>query len=120
MSKPLFGLLIGGILGIFDGLSALMYPETAPLITGIVIGSTVKGLVGGVLTGFILFKIRSMPLAILVGLLIGAFFAFLVAMQPTEGKYYFVEIMIPGSIMGAIVGFATQKYGRDRKTSAQA
>lgn len=32
--------------------------------------------------------------------------------NPETGKAYFWEILIPGSICGAIVGFATQRYGR--------
>src|ERR1041384_2271511 len=53
MNKPVLGLLIGGFLGIFDGLSALLSaPETRPEIVGIVIGSTFKGLVVGVLAGW--------------------------------------------------------------------
>jgi putative effector of murein hydrolase LrgA (UPF0299 family) len=42
-------------------------------------------------------------------LLVGAFLAFLVAYM--QGKYY-LEIMLPGSIAGMLVGFATQKYGQ--------
>ncbi|MFN7998061.1 MAG: hypothetical protein U0Q18_30855 [Bryobacteraceae bacterium] len=45
MNKPLFGLVLGGILGIFDGLTAWFTPEARPQIVTIVIGSTVKGLV---------------------------------------------------------------------------
>jgi hypothetical protein len=42
MNKPVFGMLLGGFLGIFDGLSALVSaPQTRPEIVGIVIGSTI-------------------------------------------------------------------------------
>jgi hypothetical protein len=37
---------------------------------------------------------------------------FALGVDPTTGKRYFWEIMIPGSIVGLIVGYATQKYGR--------
>jgi hypothetical protein len=113
MSKPLFGLLLGGFLGIFDGLSAwFSTPEVRPLIVGIVIGSTFKGLLAGVLIGLFARKVRSLPLGIGVGLLVGAFFAYLIAMQPNEqGGHYYWEIMLPGSILGMIVGYATQKHG---------
>jgi hypothetical protein len=113
MSKTLLGLILGGILGIFDGLTALVSaPEVAPQIVGIVIGSCVKGLVVGALVGYFARKVDSLPLGILVGVVAGLFFAYLVAMQPEpDGKHYYWEIMLPGAIVGAIVGFATQRYG---------
>ena len=113
MNKPIFGLILGGILGIFDGLTALISaPETAPQIVEIVIGSTFKGLLAGVLIGWFAKKVHSIPAGLLVGLAIGAFFAFLVAAMPTpEGKHYYWEIILPGSVLGLIVGYATQKYG---------
>ena len=113
MSKPVLGLILGAILGIFDGLSALLSaPEVAPGIVGIVIGSTFKGLVVGVLAGWFARKVRSLRAGILFGLAVGAFFAFLIAAipQPT-GEHYWWEIMLPGSVLGLIVGYATQRYG---------
>ena len=109
MNKPLLGLILGGILGVFDGLTALVSaPETAPDIVGIVIGSTFKGLLAGVLIGWFAKNVHSLPLGLLVGLLIGAFFAYLVAAM---GDQYYWEIMLPGSVLGLIVGYATQRYG---------
>jgi hypothetical protein len=44
-------MLLGGVLGIFDGLSALLSaPQAAPIIVGIVIGSTFKGVIVGLAT----------------------------------------------------------------------
>lgn len=112
MSKPLLGLLLGGVLGIFDGLTALFYPEVASQIMGIVIGSTIKGLIAGVCIGFFARKVNSLPLGILFGLLVGAVLAFAVAAMPNpQGKHYYFEIMLPGSLVGLIVGFATQRFG---------
>jgi hypothetical protein len=113
MSKPILGLLLGGILGIFDGLSALISaPETAPGIVDIVIGSTVKGLIAGVLIGWFSKKVDSMPLALAFGLLVGAALAGLVVwLQVAMGQPAYVwEIVLPGSIVGLIVGFATQRW----------
>jgi len=45
MSKPALGAVLGAVLGLLDGLSALFYPEAAPMIVQIVTGSTIKGLV---------------------------------------------------------------------------
>lgn len=112
MSKPIYGLLLGGFLGIFDGLSAwFSAPEVRPQIVGIVIGSTFKGLLAGILIGWFARKVRSLPLGIVFGLAVGAFFAYLIAMQPNEqGGHYYWEIMLPGSLLGVIVGYATQKH----------
>lgn len=113
MNKPVLGLILGGILGVFDGLSALISaPETAPLIVGIVIGSTVKGLVCGVLIGWFAKKVHSLQGGMLFGLAVGAFLAFLIAAMPDEsGKHYYWQIVLPGSLLGLIVGYATQRYG---------
>lgn len=116
MNKPLFGLLLGGFLGIFDGLSALLSaPETAPQIVGIVVGSTIKGLLAGVIIGLFARKVKSVPLTILFGLAVGATLAFLVAFM--QGAHY-LEIMLPGSILGIVVGYATQRFGERRAPAA--
>lgn len=112
MSKVLLGVLLGGFLGIFDGLTALFTPEAAPMIVGIVIGSTVKGLITGLLIGFFARKVHSLPWGIVFGFSIGLLLAFAVAAMPSEGgKHYYFEIMLPGSILGIIVGYATQRFG---------
>jgi MFS family permease len=119
MKKPVLGLIIGAVLGVFDGLTALVSaPEVAPDIVGIVIGSTFKGLIVGVLTGWFATRVQSLKAGLLFGLAMGAFFAFLVAMQPDpSGKHYYWEIMLPGSVVGLIVGYATQQYGVARRRS---
>jgi hypothetical protein len=72
------------------------------------VGSTLKGVVAGISIGFFARKVNSLPLGMLFGLGVGLLFAFLVAHM--QGKYYF-EIMLPGGLVGLIVGYATQKYG---------
>ena len=109
MNKPLLGLLLGGILGIFDGLTALISaPEIAPQIAGIVAGSTIKGVIAGVLIGYFAKKVDSLPLGIGFGLLVGAALAALVAYLNAG---YYLEIILPGSVVGVLVGYATQQYG---------
>jgi len=113
MNKPMLGLAAGGVLGALDGLSALASaPETQPQIVGIVIGSTVKGVVAGVLIGWFAGRVHSMKWGVVFGFAIGLLLAFLVAMMPDEsGKHYWWQIMLPGSLVGLIVGYATQRYG---------
>jgi hypothetical protein len=111
MSKPVLGLVLGGILGVFDGLTAWFTPEARSLLLGIVIGSTFKGLVAGLAIGFFAKRVHSLPWGIVFGLAVGLFLAFLVAAMPQpSGKHYYFEIMLPGAIVGAIVGYATQVY----------
>lgn len=115
MNKPVLGLLLGGVLGIFDGLTALVSaPEVKPQMLGIILGSMGKGLVAGLLIGWFARRRDNLALGVLVGLLIGAAFAlpFAIPVNPGTGKQYFWEILIPGSLVGLIVGYATQKYGR--------
>jgi hypothetical protein len=111
MNKILLGVILGAVLGVFDGLTAWFTPEVRSELGGIVIGSTIKGILAGAAIGFFAKKTQSLALGILFGLIVGAFLAFLVAYM--QGKYYF-QIMLPGSILGIIVGFATQKYGATR------
>ncbi len=111
MSKPVFGLLLGGVLGILDGLTAYFTPEVRNQLLGIVIGSTFKGLVAGLSIGFFARKVSSLPLGVLFGLAVGLLLAWIVAAMPDpNGKHYYFEIMLPGALVGAIVGYATQRY----------
>jgi hypothetical protein len=107
VKKPLFATLLGGFLGVFDGLTALFTPEVRSEIVGIVIGSTVKGLLTGIIIGFFATKARSLALGTLFGLVVGAFFAYLILlMNPGHA----LNIMLPGSLVGLIVGYTAQKH----------
>jgi hypothetical protein len=111
MNKPLFGLILGGVLGILDGFTAWFTPEVRAQILGIVIGSTFKGMIAGVCIGWFAKKVNSLPLGILFGLGVGLFLAYLIAAMPQpSGKHYYFAIMLPGSLVGGIVGYATQKH----------
>jgi F0F1-type ATP synthase assembly protein I len=111
MSKPIYGMLLGGILGIFDGATAYFTPAVRNQMLGIVIGSTIKGIIAGLAIGFFAKKFQSLPLGIVFGLAVGLVLAYLVAMMPdAQGNHYYFQIMLPGAIVGAIVGYATQKY----------
>ena len=84
MKKPVFGMLLGGLLGIPDGLSALVSagddPNVRAGIVGIVIGSTVKGLITGLLIGWFARKTSSLPLARVFGMAVGLALAFCVSL----------------------------------------
>ena len=110
MSKPLIGIVLGAVLGAFDGLTAWFTPAVRNELAGIVVSSTIKGIIAGIAIGYFAKKYQSLPIGILFGLAVGAILAFLTA-HFAVGGYYF-EIMLPGSMVGLIVGFATQRYGR--------
>ncbi|HLO06414.1 MAG TPA: hypothetical protein VK198_07235 [Terriglobales bacterium] len=120
MNKIVLGLLVGGILGIFDGLSAWFTPAVRAQLLGIVIGSTVKGLIAGILIGYFAKKVTSLPLGLLFGLGIGLLLAYAVAAMPNpSGQHYYLEIMIPGGIVGMIVGYATQRFGQSAQLAGR-
>ena len=121
MPKILLGLLLGATLGLIDGASSYIYPypEVREQIVTIMIGSTFKGLLTGLVAGIVATRWRSLPLGIGVALLVGLGLSYLVASMPSEsGVHYYLEIMLPGAILGAVVGFATQRYGRGRQASS--
>lgn len=122
MTKPMLGLALGGVLGVFDGLSALVSAPNDPAvkagIVGIVIGSTVKGILTGLLIGWFAKRTKSLAPAIVFGLAVGLALAFCVSLaQKMAGQpAYYWQIMLPGGILGVIVGYATFTHGRPAAT----
>jgi hypothetical protein len=112
MNKPLLGLLLGTILGAIDGLTAWFTPAVRNQLLGIVIGSTIKGLIAGVLIGYFARKVNSLALGIFFGLGVGLLLAFAVAAMQSGPNHYYFEIMLPGGIVGTMIGYATQRFGR--------
>lgn len=106
MNKVVLGSVLGAVLGAFDGMTAWFTPEARAEIFGIVVGSTVKGIVAGVLIGVFARKVHSLALGTVFGLAVGLVFAFTYLQHG-----YFLQIMLPGGMLGLIVGYATQKYG---------
>jgi hypothetical protein len=103
----MFATLLGGFLGIFDGLTSLFTPEVRDQIVTIVIGSTFKGLVAGLLIGVFARRVQSLAWILVFGVLVSGFFAYLVAAM--QGKYY-LEIITPGALVGLLVGYAAYRY----------
>jgi F0F1-type ATP synthase assembly protein I len=112
MNKILVGLLAGILLGALDGATAWFYPEVRSLVGGIMVGSSIKGMVVGLLSGWFAYKVQSTKWGIVVGAAFGLLFAFLVAATDTvNGRHPYLEIMMPGFVVGAIIGFLTQRLG---------
>src|SRR5688572_26139805 len=113
MRKPVLGLVIGGMLGVLDGLSAWFSPAARSFMLPIIIGSTIKGLITGVLVGYAAQRTNSMTIGVVTGLVVGLGLSFLAAATSgmPGGPHYF-EIMLPGALVGVIVGVVAQRYGR--------
>ena len=108
MNKILLGSVLGAVLGAIDGATAWFTPEVRPAILGIIVGGALKSIVAGSVIGAFARKVHSVGAGVLFGLVVGAVLAFIVA-QLQHAHY--LEIIVPGSIVGLILGYATQKYG---------
>jgi hypothetical protein len=110
LTKPILGLAVGGTLGLLDGLSGFFEPSLAPVMGSVITFSLLKGLVAGLATGFVSQRFHSMTVGILAGTGIAAVLSLLVILR--AGMALFWEILLPGMLLGVIVGFATQRFGR--------
>ncbi len=90
-------------------LGALLQWMAGPDALGIVFGSTIKGLLAGAIIGLFARKVSSLPWTLAFGTFIGALLAFGIALS--MGKYY-LELVLPGSLVGLLTGYATVRYGR--------
>jgi hypothetical protein len=117
MKKILAGVLFGLILGAIDGATAWFYPETHDKIAGILVGSSIKGMLVGLLSGWFARKVHSTKSGVALGAALGLLFAFLVALMQRE---HYLAIMLPGFITGAIIGFLTQRTGEPVAEKARA
>lgn len=121
MNKILVGIGFGLILGAIDGATAWFTPDARPMMTSIMVGSSVKGMLVGLLSGWFARKVQSTKWGIVVGAALGLLFAFLVAVMPSpNGKHYYLEIMFPGFVVGAIIGFLTQRLGTSHRVKTGA
>ena len=80
--------------------------------------SLLKGLVAGITTGYVSQRVHSMALGILAGIGIAAVLSLLVVLR--AGMALFWDIMVPGMLLGGIVGFATQRFGARSEPAATA
>ncbi len=113
MNKPLVGVIAGTLLGALDGATAWFTPAVHDQMSGIMAGSSMKGLVVGLAAGFFARKVQSEPKGILFGAIIGLILAGIVAAMPdpNTGEHYWVQIMLPGFVFGGLTGYLTQRLG---------
>jgi LytS/YehU family sensor histidine kinase len=117
MNRPLFGLILGAAIGFLDGGTAKFTspePQYQEALLSIMLGSSFKGLLGGLITGFVTRKTNSLARGALVGLGISLVLATIIAKMNAD--YYqdmslYWKIIAPGMLTGLIVGYSTVRYG---------
>jgi hypothetical protein len=121
MRKIGIAVLLGAILGALDGLTAWFEPAVREQLGTIVMLSSLKSVFAGLLIGAFAYFVKRRVAVTLFGLAIGLLLAYLVAMQPdpNTGEHYYAQIMVPGALVGMIVGYATARYG-DRTAATAA
>jgi len=120
MRKILLAVGLGALLGALDGLTAWFEPSVREQIGTIVMLSSLKSVFAGILIGIFACYVKQRAATAVFGLAIGLILAYLVAMQPdpATGQHFYAQIMVPGALVGLIVGYATARYGE--KPAAQA
>lgn len=120
MRKIGIAVVLGAILGAFDGLTAWFEPSVRDQIGTIVMLSSLKSVIAGLLIGVFACFAKRRTAVTIFGLGVGLLLAYLVAMQPDPktGEHYYAQIMVPGALVGLLVGYATARYGE--KTAALA
>jgi flagellar biosynthesis protein FliR len=113
MKKILLAVVLGALLGLADGLTAWFEPDARSKLGSIVLWSALKDVIAGFLIGVFAVFARSKVALVIWGLLVGLGLAYLVAMQPDPdtGKNYYLAIMLPGGLVGLLVGYLTARYG---------
>ena len=108
-----FAVLVGAILGAFDGMTAWFEPAVRDQIGTIVMLSSLKSVIAGFLIGIFACFVKKRVAIAIFGLGMGLVLAYLVAMSPDPktGEHYYAQIMVPGAIVGLLVGYATARYG---------
>jgi hypothetical protein len=115
LTKPILGLAVGGTLGLLDGLSGFLEPSLAPMMSSVITFSLLKGLVSGIAIGYVSQRFHSMLVGILAGAGIAAALSLLVILH--AGMALFWDIMLPGMLLGVVVGFTTQKFGKQAEAA---
>ena len=119
MKKIGFAMLIGAILGALDGATAWFTPAVRDQVGTIVMLSSLKSVIAGLLIGIFAVFMKQELAVTLFGFAVGLVLAYLVAMapDPNTGQHYYLQIMIPGALVGLIVGYATARYGKRAVTA---
>ena len=110
MAKVWIGVFLGAILGALDGLTGWFTPAVRGQLAMAVFNSSIRGIIAGIVIGVFARRFHSLPIGIVFGLTVGGLISFLTARFAVGG--YYPQIVLPGTMLGLIVGFATQRYGQ--------
>lgn len=113
MKKILFAIALGAVLGLLDGASAWFSPDAHGKLGSIIMWSAMKDVMAGFAIGVFAVFVRDWKAVAAFGLLVGLALAWWVASvpDPDTGRHYYLAIMLPGSMVGLLVGYFTAKYG---------
>jgi hypothetical protein len=120
MKRIGFAIVLGAVLGAIDGATAWFTPSVRDQVGEIMMWSSLKSVVAGLLIGIFAGFVRKQTVITIFGFAVGLLLAYLVAMQPDPktGEHYYLQIMVPGSLVGLIVGYATSKFSEKQTASA--
>lgn len=82
-------------------------------MSSVITFSLLKGLVSGVAIGYVSQRVHSLALGVMAALAIAAALSLLVIWR--AGMALFWDILLPGMLLGVMVGLATQKFGHGVK-----
>ena len=108
MGKSTLGLLAGLGLGLLDGASAVFNPDAQSMLTTIVVSATIKGGITGIVVALAARRLSGVLQNVSSGAVIGLVLSAIAAIP--SGSY--VEIIVPGVIVGMLVGLIVTKFGR--------
>ena len=106
VGTPAVGIVVGGVLGLLDGLSAWFYPEARAMMIPIVLGSTIKGVLTGLAAGLVARWRKSLVVGVLAGVAVGFVLSTVAALGQPD---HYWAIVLPGMLVGALTGLATQR-----------
>ena len=106
MNAPTLGIVVGGALGLVDGLSAWFYADAGPMMMAIVLGSTIKGVLTGLTVGLVARWRRSLALGTAAGVVVGFVLSALAAVGQPD---HYWAIVLPGMLVGAVAAIAVHR-----------